>query len=72
MRLRIFFKYLILLNFFVTGAAQSQAPQAYPQRNIRVIIPGAPHTFHLQPKQRDLRPLVTAFFDQHLKAKPGK
>ena len=33
------------------------------------IIPGAPHTFDLQPKQRDLRPLVTAFFDQHLKGK---
>jgi len=33
------------------------------------IIEGAPHTFHLQPKQRDLRPLVIAFFDKHLKAK---
>lgn len=33
------------------------------------IIPEAPHTFDLQPKQRDLRPLVTAFFDQHLKGK---
>lgn len=32
-----------------------------------VVVPGAPHTFDLQPKQRDLRPLVTAFFDQHLK-----
>lgn len=31
------------------------------------IIPDAPHTFDLQPKQRDLRPLVTAFFDKHLK-----
>ncbi len=31
------------------------------------IIPGAPHTFHLQPKQKDLRPLVLAFFDKHLK-----
>jgi acetyl esterase/lipase len=36
------------------------------------VIPDAPHTFDLQPKQRDLRPLVTAFFDQHLKAKPAK
>lgn len=36
------------------------------------VIPGAPHTFDLQPKQRDLRPLVTAFFDEHLKAKPAK
>jgi acetyl esterase/lipase len=34
------------------------------------IIPDAPHTFHLQPKQRDLRPLVLGFFDKHLKAKP--
>ena len=33
-----------------------------------VIIPGAPHTFDLQPKQRDLRPLVLEFFDKHLKA----
>ncbi len=31
------------------------------------IIPGAPHTFTLQPKQKDLRPQVLAFFDQHLK-----
>lgn len=31
------------------------------------IIEGAPHTFHLQPKQRDLRPQVLAFFDKHLK-----
>jgi acetyl esterase/lipase len=33
------------------------------------IIPDAPHTFHLQPKQRDLRPLVLGFFDKHLKGK---
>lgn len=33
------------------------------------IIEGAPHTFHLQPKQKDLRPLVIAFFDKHLKGK---
>ena len=32
-----------------------------------VIIEGAPHTFHLQPKQRDLRPLVLGFFEQRLK-----
>jgi len=32
-----------------------------------VVIEGAPHTFHLQPKQRDLRPLVLGFFDTHLK-----
>lgn len=33
------------------------------------IIPDAPHSFHLQPKQRDLRPLVLGFFDKHLKGK---
>lgn len=32
-----------------------------------VIIPDAPHTFNLQPKQRDLRPLVFQFFAKHLK-----
>src|SRR5262245_64573293 len=26
-----------------------------------VVVPDAPHTFHLQPKQRDLRPLVLGF-----------
>ena len=31
------------------------------------IIEGAPHTFHLQPKEKDLRPEVLAFFDKHLK-----
>ncbi len=33
------------------------------------IIPDAPHTFHLQSKQRDLRPLVLGFFDKYLKGK---
>lgn len=32
-----------------------------------LVIDGAPHSFHLQPKQRDLRPVVIKFFDQHLK-----
>ncbi len=32
-----------------------------------VIVAGAPHTFDLQPAQRDLRPLVLGFFDRHLK-----
>ena len=36
-------------------------------RHELVVIEGAPHTFHLQPKQRDLRPLVLGFFDTHLK-----
>lgn len=35
--------------------------------NKLVIVEGAPHSFHLQPKQRDLRPLVIDFFDKHLK-----
>ncbi|MGN6553240.1 MAG: alpha/beta hydrolase fold domain-containing protein [Verrucomicrobiota bacterium] len=34
-----------------------------------LVIPGAPHSFDLQPVQRDLRPLVLGFFDKHLK--PG-
>jgi len=37
--------------------------------NELVIIPDAPHTFHLQPKQRDLRPVVLGFFDKYLKGK---
>jgi dipeptidyl aminopeptidase/acylaminoacyl peptidase len=32
-----------------------------------IVIEGAPHSFHLQPKQRDLRPAVIEFFDKHLK-----
>ncbi len=32
-----------------------------------VVIDGAPHSFHLQPKQRDLRQTVVEFFDRHLK-----
>jgi acetyl esterase/lipase len=34
-----------------------------------IIVEGAPHSFHLQPKQRDLRPEVIAFFDTYLKEK---
>lgn len=33
------------------------------------IVPEAPHSFHLEPKQADLRPLVIGFFDRHLKGK---
>jgi len=33
------------------------------------IVEGAPHTFHLQPKEKDLRPIVLAFFNKHLKPK---
>ncbi len=32
------------------------------------IIEGAPHTFHLQPKQEDLRQLVIEFLDKHLRS----
>jgi acetyl esterase/lipase len=32
-----------------------------------VLIDGAPHSFDLQPKQRDLRAMVIGFFDKHLK-----
>ena len=34
------------------------------------IIPDAPHTCHLHPKQCDLRPLVLGFFDKYLKPNP--
>ena len=33
-----------------------------------IMVPGAQHTFDLQPKQRDLRPVVIGFFDKYLKA----
>lgn len=36
-----------------------------------IIIEGLGHSFHLQPKQRDLRPEVIAFFDKHLKGEPA-
>jgi len=32
-----------------------------------VVIPNAPHSFHLQPKQRDLRETVIGFFNRHLR-----
>lgn len=36
-------------------------------RHELIIVEGAPHTFHLQPKQRDLRPVVLEFFDRYLR-----
>lgn len=42
--------------------------QAGVEHELR-IIPGAPHTFHLQPAQQDLRPVVLSFFDKHLKSR---
>lgn len=67
----------------VHGTADETVPLSQSETFLRIakekgapcaleVIPGAPHTFDLQPKQRDLRPLVTAFFDQHLKAKLAK
>ncbi len=32
-----------------------------------IVIPGAVHTFDLQPKERDLRPVVLGFFDKNLR-----
>ncbi len=37
-----------------------------------LIIEGAPHSFHLQPAQKDLRPVVLAFFDKHLSPRSSK
>jgi acetyl esterase/lipase len=64
----------------VHGTADKTVPLSQSETFLRIakekgancileVIPGAPHTFDLQPKQRDLRPLVTAFFDQHLKGR---
>ena len=36
-------------------------------RHELILVEGAPHTFHLQPKQRDLRPVVLGFFDRYLR-----
>jgi len=36
-------------------------------RHELLIIEGAPHTFSLQPKERDLRPVAVGFFDKYLK-----
>ena len=44
-----------------------QRLQAANLQSELVIIQDAPHSFHLQPKQRDLRELVIGFFDKHLK-----
>lgn len=37
-----------------------------------IVIEDAPHSFHLQPKQRDLRGEVIAFFDRHLRPAAGR
>ena len=67
----------------VHGTADTTVPLSQSETYLRIakekgapcvleVIPDAPHTFDLQPKQRDLRPLVTSFFDQHLKGKLAK
>ena len=67
----------------VHGTADVTVPLSQSETYLRIakekgapclleVIPAAPHTFDLQPKQRDLRPLVTGFFDQHLKGKQPK
>jgi len=32
-----------------------------------IVVEGAGHSFHLEPKEKDLRPAVLGFFDKHLK-----
>jgi acetyl esterase/lipase len=34
-----------------------------------ILVEGAPHSFHLEPKEKDLRPAVLGFFGKHLKSK---
>ncbi|MBL8793232.1 MAG: alpha/beta hydrolase [Planctomycetia bacterium] len=34
-----------------------------------ILVEGAPHSFHLEPKEKDLRPAVVGFFNKHLKPK---
>ncbi len=36
--------------------------------NELILVPGALHSFHLEPQQLDLRPVVLGFFDRHLKS----
>ena len=47
-----------------------QSPDTYKiidENRELIIVEGAPHSFHLQPKQRDLRSEVLGFFDKYLK-----
>ena len=34
-----------------------------------ILVEGAPHSFHLEPKEKDLRPAVIGFFNKYLKSK---
>ncbi len=47
---------------FAAALAKAGAPHQL------VIIPGARHTFDLEPPQRDLRPVVLGFLEKYLKA----
>ncbi len=54
-----------------TPLAQStrfhEAAQKIGVHSELIVIKGGPHSFDLQPKQRDLRPDVLRFFDKYLK-----
>ncbi len=47
----------------------NEAAQKIGLQSELIIVDDAPHSFHLQPKQRDLRPEVLRFFGKHLKPK---
>lgn len=47
---------------FALALEQAGSPQEL------IIVPGAAHSFHLEPEQRDLRPAVLGFLDCHLKS----
>lgn len=48
----------------------AKALQAADVEHELIVVEGAPHSFHLQPTQRDLRPAVLGFFNKHLKHRP--
>ena len=50
-------------RLFARALEKAGAPVVFEE------VTGAPHTFHLQPKQRDLRELVIGFFNRHLQPK---
>jgi acetyl esterase/lipase len=47
---------------FALALEQAGSPQEL------IIVPGATHSFHLEPEQRDLRPAVLGFLDRYLKS----
>ena len=47
---------------FALALEQAGSPQEL------IIVPGARHSFHLEPEQRDLRPAVLGFLDRYLKS----